>query len=151
MRDARRFAWIAGSALALCLLASAPATAADCYQTAETCVEGAETRTIGGYPVQRDCWRYRASYTCVSQNSTDDCQPLLDRGCSQVDSRCMDTNAQGACMLYEQTWQCRVASGTTSTVTNCGGQQFCLDGRCFDTGYALGAQMLVAAYAAATA
>ena len=135
MRDARRFAWIAGSALALCLLASAPATAADCYQTAETCVEGPETRTIGGYPVQRDCWRYRASYTCVSQNSTDDCQPLRDRGCSQVDSRCMDTNPQGACMLYEQTWQCRVATGTTSTVTNCGGQQFCLDGRCFDTGY----------------
>ena len=39
-------------------------------------------------------------------------------------------------MLYEQTWQCRVATGTTSAVTNCGGQQFCLDGRCFDTGYA---------------
>lgn len=136
MRAARRFAWIAGGALVLCLLASAPATAADCYQTAETCVEGPETRTIGGYPVQRDCWRYRASYTCVSQNSTDDCQPLRDRGCSQVDSRCMDTNPQGACMLYEQTWQCRVATGTTSTVTNCGGQQFCLDGRCFDTGYA---------------
>ena len=71
----RRFAWIAGGALALCLFASAPATAADCYQTAETCVEGPETRTIGGYPVQRDCWRYRASHTCVSQNSTDDCQP----------------------------------------------------------------------------
>jgi conjugal transfer mating pair stabilization protein TraN len=136
MRAARRFAWIAGGALALCLLASAPAKAADCYQTAETCVEGPETRNIGGYPVQRDCWRYRASYTCVSQNSTDDCQPLRDRGCSQVDSRCMDTSPQGACMLYEQTWQCRVATGTTSTVTNCGGQQFCLDGRCFDTGYA---------------
>ena len=136
MRAARRFAWIAGGALVLCLFASAPARAADCYQTAETCVEGPETRNIGGYPVQRDCWRYRASYTCVSQNSTDDCQPLRDRGCSQVDSRCMDTNPQGACMLYEQTWQCRVATGTTSTVTNCGGQQFCLDGRCFDTGYA---------------
>ena len=136
MRASRRFAWIAGGALALCLFASAPAIAADCYQTAETCVEGPETRTIGGYPVQRDCWRYRASYTCVSQNSTDDCQPLHDRGCSQVDSRCMDTNPQGACMLYEQTWQCRVATGTTSAVTNCGGQQFCLDGRCFDTGYA---------------
>ncbi|MFM7346105.1 MAG: conjugal transfer protein TraN [Tagaea sp.] len=135
MSAARRFAWIAGGALVLCLFASAPARAADCYQTAETCVEGPETRTIGGYPVQRDCWRYRASYTCVSQNSTDDCQPLRDRGCSQVDSRCMDANPQGACMLYEQTWQCRVATGTTSTVTNCGGQQFCLDGRCFDTGY----------------
>jgi conjugal transfer mating pair stabilization protein TraN len=136
MSATRRFAWLLGCLLALGVLASEPASAADCYQTAETCVEGPETRDIGGYPVQRDCWRYRASYTCVSQNSTDDCQPLRDRGCSQVNSRCMDTNPQGACMLYEQTWQCRVATGTTSTVTNCGGQQFCLDGRCFDTGYA---------------
>ena len=72
-------------------------------QTAETCVEGPRPAHRRLYPVQRDCWRYRASYTCVSQNSTDDCQPLRDRGCSQVDSRCMDTNPQGACMLYEQT------------------------------------------------
>ena len=53
MRAARRFAWIAGGALALCLLASAPARAADCYQTAETCVEGPETRTMGGYPASQ--------------------------------------------------------------------------------------------------
>jgi conjugal transfer mating pair stabilization protein TraN len=136
MSAVRTFAWITGGALALCLFAAAPAQAADCYRTAETCVEGPETRNIGGYPVQRDCWRYRASYTCASQNSTDDCQPLRDRGCSQVNSRCIDTNPQGACMLHEQTWQCRVATGTTSTTTNCGGQQFCIDGRCFETGYA---------------
>ena len=49
-------AWIAVGALALGLFAATPATAADCYQTAETCVEGPETRDIGGYPVQRDCW-----------------------------------------------------------------------------------------------
>ncbi|MCL4780803.1 MAG: conjugal transfer protein TraN [Gammaproteobacteria bacterium] len=136
MSTTSSFACLASTALALGLYTATPATAADCYQNAETCAEGPETRDIGGYPVQRDCWRYRASYTCVSQNSTDDCQPLRDRSCSQVDSHCMDTNPQGACMLYEQTWQCRIATGTTSTVTNCGGQQFCMDGRCFDTGYA---------------
>jgi conjugal transfer mating pair stabilization protein TraN len=48
----------------------------------------------------------------------------------------VETNPQGACMVYEQTWQCRVASGTTSTVTNCGSQQFCIDGQCFDTSHA---------------
>src|SRR5690606_33044500 len=82
MSATRRVAWLFGGLLALGMLASAPATAADCYQTAETCIEGPQTRDIGGYPAQRDCWRYRASYTCVSQNSTDDCQPLRDRGCS---------------------------------------------------------------------
>ena len=108
--------------------------AADCQKAAESCVEGPETRNIGGYPVYRDCWRYRSQYSCVSQTMTDDCQPLRNRGCSQVGSSCVDTNPQGACMLYEQTWQCRVSSGSTSTITNCGGQQFCLDGKCFDTG-----------------
>jgi len=110
--------------------------AADCQKATESCVEGPETRNIGGYPVYRDCWRYRAQYSCVSQAMSDDCQPLRNRGCSQIGSRCVDTNAQGACMLYEQTWQCRVSSGSTSTITNCGGQQFCVDGKCFDTGNA---------------
>ena len=110
--------------------------AADCQKTAESCVEGPETRNIGGYPVHRDCWRYRSQFSCVSQAMSDDCQPLRDRGCSQVGSSCIDTSPLGACMLYEQTWQCRVASGSSSTITNCGGQQFCLDGHCFDTGNA---------------
>ena len=91
------------------------AHAADCQKTAESCVEGAETRNIGGYPVHRDCWRYRSQFSCVSQAMSDDCQPLRDRGCSQVGSSCIDTSPLGACMLYEQTWQCRVASGSTST------------------------------------
>lgn len=122
-------------ALLLTMLAVAVPSvrAADCQKAAESCVEGPETRNIGGYPVYRECWRYRAQYSCVSQAMTDDCQPLRNRGCSQIGSRCVDTNAQGACMLYEQTWQCRVSSGSTSTITNCGGQQFCVDGKCFDT------------------
>lgn len=125
-------------ALLLTMLAVAATSvrAADCQKAAESCVEGPETRNIGGYPVYRECWRYRAQYSCVSQAMTDDCQPLRNRGCSQIGSSCVDTNPQGACMLYEQTWQCRVSSGSTSTITNCGGQQFCLDGKCFDTGNA---------------
>ena len=124
-------------ALILVLLAVAtPVRAADCQKNSETCVEGPETRNIGGYAVYRDCWRYRAQFSCASQTLTDDCQPLRDRGCSQVGSNCIDTNPQGTCMLYEQTWQCRVSSGSTSTITNCGSQQFCIDGRCFDTGSA---------------
>lgn len=125
-------------ALLLTMLAVAATSvrAADCQKAAESCVEGPETRNIGGYPVYRECWRYRSQYSCVSQAMTDDCQPLRNRGCSQIGSSCVDTNPQGACMLYEQTWQCRVSSGSTSTITNCGGQQFCLDGKCFDTGNA---------------
>jgi hypothetical protein len=37
------------------------AHAADCVKNTESCVEGPETRNIGGYPVYRDCWRYPRS------------------------------------------------------------------------------------------
>src|SRR5690606_5253129 len=125
-------------ALLLTMLAVAVPSvrAADCQKAAESCVEGPETRNIGGYPVYRECWRYRTQYSCGSQAMTDDCQPARSRGGGGVGSRRADTIAHGACMLYEQIWQCRVCSGSTSTVSDCGGQQSCLDGKCFDTGNA---------------
>ena len=113
-----------------------PLHAADCVKSSEVCVEGPATRNISGYPVYRDCWRTTSQYSCIAQATTDDCQSLRERGCSQVGSSCVDTDAQGNCMVHEQTWQCRMATGTTSTVTHCGSQQFCIDGRCFDTSHA---------------
>jgi conjugal transfer mating pair stabilization protein TraN len=108
-----------------------------CVRTqADVCMDGPGTRNINGLDVYRDCWRYEATFICQSANYVDDCQPLVDRGCSQVGSTCLDTSPQGACMLFEQTYQCRVSSGSTSTITNCGSQQFCMDGHCFDTAYA---------------
>lgn len=101
----------------------------------EVCVEGPGTRNIGGLDVYRDCWRYEASFTCQAAAYADDCGPLAARGCSQVGSRCVDTSDQGACMLYEQSWQCRVAAGSTSTIANCGSQLFCVEGNCFSSGH----------------
>ena len=122
------------ASLALLLISTA-AVAADCQKVSEVCVDGPATKQISGYAVYRDCWRYQESFSCISQNTVDDCQPLRDRGCSQIGSSCIDTSSNGLCQLYEQTYQCKVASGTTSTVANCGGQQFCMEGNCFSTGY----------------
>jgi conjugal transfer mating pair stabilization protein TraN len=128
--EARRFVLL----LAVMVPFAARAGDGTCIRTqADVCVEGPGTRNINGLDVYRDCWRYQAAFTCQSANYVDDCQPLRDRGCSQIGSSCIDANAQGACMLYEQTWQCRVSGGSTSTITDCGTQLFCLDGRCFDT------------------
>jgi conjugal transfer mating pair stabilization protein TraN len=128
--------WLSALAAAVMFAGVSTSHAADCVKNTEVCVEGPATRDIGGYQVYRECWRTTSEFSCLSQNSTDDCQPLRDRGCSQVGSSCVETNPQGACMVFEQTWQCRVASGTSSTVTNCGSQQFCIDGQCFDTSHA---------------
>ena len=131
--------WLLLLAAVLMCAATSPSHGADCIKNSEICVEGPATRNVGSYQVYRDCWRTSLQFSCISQNKTDDCQSLRDRGCSQVGSSCVETNPQGACMVYEQTWQCRVASGTTSTTAtllNCAGQQFCIDGRCFDTSHA---------------
>jgi len=130
-------AWCAICCLASLLAALAwPAEAADCERLSEVCVEGPATRVIGGQPVYRDCWRTTAEFACLSPHLTDDCQRLRDNACSQVGSACVDATAQGACMVYEQRWACRVSSGSSTTITNCGSQRFCLDGSCFDTSYA---------------
>lgn len=115
--------------------AAASAATADCEKVTEACVDGPSTKQIGGYSVYRDCWRYQSSFSCISQKAVDDCQPLHDRGCSQTGSACIDTGSSGLCQLYEQTYQCKVADGTTSTVANCGSQQFCMEGSCFSTAY----------------
>ncbi|MCC6708189.1 MAG: conjugal transfer protein TraN [Gammaproteobacteria bacterium] len=127
--------WCALVLLTVIACTAAAVHAADCVRLSETCVEGRATRNIGGHPVTRACWRYRSQYNCVSRRMTDDCQSLRDRGCSQVGSRCVESSARGVCMMFEQTWKCRIATGAGSTVTNCGSQQFCLEGHCFDTSH----------------
>ena len=131
----RRHRWSPLALLGVLLVMTALSQAADCVKLSETCVEGRATRNIGGHSVTRACWRYRSQYNCVSQKTRDDCQALRDRGCSQVGSRCVDANARGACLLFEQTWRCRVATATGAAITNCGSQQFCLEGHCFDTSH----------------
>ena len=123
------------SCVALLVSWTTPSAAADCEKVSEVCADGPATKQIGGYPVYRDCWRYEARFNCLSQSTVDDCQPLRERGCSQIGSSCIEGGSSGLCRLYEQTYQCKVASGSTSTVTNCGSQQFCMEGNCFSTAY----------------
>ena len=108
-----------------------------CSKLSRICVEGPETRTISGYPVTRSCWKYESKYDCISQNYVDDCTDLIDQGCAQIGSTCVDyvDDNPSKCSLYEQTYQCRIASGATRTITDCGGQTYCVDGTCFDAGY----------------
>lgn len=123
--------------LAVVALIPALAVAGDgtCTRISEVCVQGPETRIISGHPIHRDCWQYQARFDCASATPANDCQPLLDQGCFQIGSRCADTLANGQCSLFEQTYSCKVASGTSRTITNCGTQSFCISGKCFDTGY----------------
>jgi len=112
------------------------ATAADCQKLAEVCVEGPATKLISGNPIYRDCWKFEASYTCLSSDlNTSECDELRDRGCGQISSTCIETSDTG-CSYYENLFQCQLTAAETATVADCGTQTFCLDGNCFDAGYA---------------
>ncbi len=120
------------------LLACLPATvsAAECERLSEICLDGPSTKMISGHPVQRDCWKYEARYTCLSAAmDTRECDGLRDRGCGQISSACVETSDTG-CSYYENKFQCLVTAAQTATVADCGTQTFCLDGNCFDAGYA---------------
>jgi hypothetical protein len=132
-------------ALAYCMLGLLPsinafaANVGACQQIgAPVCIDGPSTRNISGHDVYRDCWNYQSQYNCVNQtNTTDTCTALVSRGCGQIGSTCVDYLPDGVtCDMYERTYQCQSAPGTTSTQTNCGGQVYCMDGHCMDTSYA---------------
>lgn len=110
--------------------------AAECQKLAEVCVDGPASKQISGHSIYRDCWKYEVSYTCLSgAMDTSECDELRDRGCGQISSTCVETSDTG-CSYYENQFQCLVTPAQTSTVADCGTQSFCLDGTCFDAGYA---------------
>ena len=122
--------------LLVCLLAQGTAWSAECQKLDEVCVDGPSTKTISGHPVQRDCWKFEARYTCLSGAlDTSDCDALRARGCGQISSTCVETSDTG-CSYYENRFQCVVTPAETSTVADCGTQTFCLDGNCFDASHA---------------
>lgn len=124
----------------VCLL-SAIAHAGDCVKMGSTCLDATPCKTISGVNVcltdiGETCWKYQDSYDCVSQSQVDDCQPLRDRGCGQIGSKCLTTNPDGTCSMYEQTYQCQTTPASTSTVMDCGTQTYCMSGNCFNSGHA---------------
>ncbi|MEX0914749.1 MAG: conjugal transfer protein TraN, partial [Wenzhouxiangellaceae bacterium] len=114
------------------------AQAGMCVQQSRTCVEPGGTRLVDGIAVYRDCWRYDQSYLCAAGQTREEpyCQELRDRDCSQINSLCVNTLPDGRCSEYQQTYRCAQGNAVSQTVMNCGDQTFCLDGNCFDAGYA---------------
>lgn len=75
------------------------------------------------------------SYSCLSVPST--CTPLQAKGCTQVSSSCVNPKGgtSANCLLWENAYSC-AGSGPTTTVMDCGGNQYCTGGNCFNTGHA---------------
>ncbi len=127
--------------LTIALITALPVFAGDCVKVGSACLDATPCKTISGVQVcladiGETCWHYENSYNCVSPQQVDDCQALRDKGCGQIGSKCIKTNPQGLCTMYEQTYQCQATPPQTTTVNDCSVQTFCQDGKCYDTGYA---------------
>ena len=114
---------------------SSSSTNASCTLQNSTCTQGPATRLISGQSVTRNCWQYQQTYQCASPTVSNDCQSLVNQGCSPIGSVCTDQSTNGQCLLSELTYRCSITTGAPSVVTQCPSQSFCLSDQCFDSGH----------------
>lgn len=92
---------------------------------------------IDGMEVTRPCWRNTIAYACIEDGTADTCAPLAAKGCDLKRSACTEGVTVGGtfqCLTEQREYACQAQSAGSSTAVDCGAQQFCIEGRCFDTG-----------------
>lgn len=116
--------------------ATLPAGGRCSVATADRCVDGPGSKIIDGRTVTRACWSYERTLSCNSGAETNECAALASSGCTPAASTCKQTNAEtGACEVYQDTYTCPAPAQTTTSVSNCPANVFCLGSSCFNTTY----------------
>lgn len=116
--------------------AALPAGGRCSVATADRCVDGPGSKIIDGRTVTRACWSYERTLSCSSGAETNECAALASSGCTPAASTCKQTNAEtGACEVYQDTYTCPSPAQTTTSVSNCPANVFCLGSNCFNTTY----------------
>jgi conjugal transfer mating pair stabilization protein TraN len=122
------------------LLFSCGALAAkQCGVTSRACTSGPATVKIDGMEVTRPCWENTVQYACIEEGVSDTCAPSVAKGCKMSSTVCaqgVTINGVFQCITQQREYTCKVAEATSNTVANCGSQQYCIEGNCFDTGAA---------------
>lgn len=84
---------------------SGAAIAGDCQRLSSVCVDATPVKNIQGLNVTVEqvggCWAFEDTYQCRSAATVNDCQPLRDRGCAQIGTKCVDKDDSGTCVMYE--------------------------------------------------
>lgn len=106
----------------------------DCGQLANTC--NLTNKVCSAYasdPINggQRCSQYESTYTC-NDGLKGDCQVLRDQGCEQIGNSCFNTNPDGSCALYDNTFRCQTTPALTKDTFVCVDQQFCDGGLCFN-------------------
>lgn len=124
--------------LAVCAVeASAQIATEKCGIVDQVCISGPEVRVIDGMDVFRECWAYQTNYACVQPQIHDTCDPVKAKGCLLTNRYCpqgVTIDGSFLCITEEDEYTCKKTDGKSTTTTDCSKQQFCIDGKCFDTG-----------------
>ncbi|WP_182393746.1 conjugal transfer protein TraN [Legionella sp. PC997] len=96
-------------------------------KNSNSCLEPNATKIIDGIGITRTCWGYASHYQCsYLENSF--CLALLNKGCSQVNSQCLQTSNR-LCVRYLQTFSC-MNQVCFPEKTFCPDKVPCSDGSC---------------------
>lgn len=102
----------------------------DCNKVGEVCVQPAETRTIDGVEIFKECWRYEDSYQCVGPNWVDNCQEISD-ACTETGRTCLSRDSGGSCTAETIEFDCPDQTTIdTPEVLKCPTSLYCMDGEC---------------------
>lgn len=133
----------------------------NCFAMGDTCVEGPATRVVrpdgtsrtatateialaksaDGALVTKACWRLETQYSCAQPgvNDANSCGDLEKRQnggeCTFQSQHCVDKLPSGECSISQKTYSCKSEPDKTQEITDCGTQQFCMDGGCIDSSY----------------
>ena len=107
--------------LAIALIVSISAYAADCRKAGTTCLDSAPSKFINGVSVPISavggCWQYQDTYDCLAPGALDYCAPLVSAGCAPTSSLCSTSAFNGDCEVYTKTYRCGNSIGRpTGTV-----------------------------------
>lgn len=114
-----------------------PMDSTKCGFVEKVCAGGKETRYIDGMEVTRDCWKFNVVYACIRPAVTNTCKDMEDSGATYKRSDCVDgvtIDGKYYCITEERNYSYVTKPQSESTTTDCSGQQYCVDGKCFDAG-----------------
>ncbi|WP_126448345.1 conjugal transfer protein TraN [Sulfuricystis multivorans] len=84
------------------------------------------------------CYQKQNAYACLTgRTDTSECDGYASNpNCTLQSSSCDPADMVGGqCTFEKKTYRCMSSPPQTNTVTDCSGQLFCQDGKCFDKGY----------------
>lgn len=119
-----------------------------CSIASHVCSDTTPSKVINGLSVTLaqagGCWSYTDSYSCLGTMQSN-CATLQAKGCTLDTSKCIKYGLGSTCTLTENVYRCQSTPGTSSTGVNCGSNQYCTGGNCFNAGHVPDADMTQAA------